>query len=87
MGKPATLTVAETLPKSFLLSAQTRGGKPAMREKELGIWRVIAWNDWVERAKEVALALATRGVELVETDAIGSMLENPLLRTRNCLGD
>ena len=49
-----------------------------------GPWR---WVCYEVSDPEVALALATRGVELVETDAIGSMLENPLLRTRNCLGD
>jgi long-chain acyl-CoA synthetase len=61
MAKPATLTVAETLPKSFLLSVKTRGDKAAMREKDLGIWRTITWNDWAARAKEIAFALMSIG--------------------------
>jgi len=32
MAKPAILTVADTLPTSFLLAVETRGGAPAMRE-------------------------------------------------------
>ena len=36
---PPILTVAETLPKSFLLAVRTRGDRPALREKVLGIWK------------------------------------------------
>jgi long-chain acyl-CoA synthetase len=63
MARPATLTVAETLPKSFALSVRTRGDKAAMREKHLGIWRTITWNDWMARAREVAAALASIGFQ------------------------
>jgi long-chain acyl-CoA synthetase len=56
-----TLTVAETLPKSFLLAAERRGDKPAMREKDLGIWKTITWNAWLARAREVAYALHAIG--------------------------
>ena len=45
------------------------------------------WVSYEVSDPELALALATRGVELIETDAIGAMLEHPLLRTRNCLDD
>jgi len=45
------------------------------------------WVSYEVSDPELALALATRGVELIETDAIGAMLEHPLLRTRNCLGE
>ena len=61
MPKPATLTVAETLPKSFLLAVRTRGDRPAMREKDLGIWKTITWNEWLVRAREVAYALHAIG--------------------------
>jgi long-chain acyl-CoA synthetase len=63
MARPATLTVAETLPKSFVLSVKTRGEKAAMREKHLGIWRTITWNSWLARAKEVAFGLIELGIE------------------------
>ena len=61
MARPATLTVADTLSKSFLLSVKTRGDKTAMREKDLGIWRTISWNDWAARAREIAFALISVG--------------------------
>ena len=61
MPAPATLTVAQTVPKSFLLSVETRGNKPALREKYLGIWQTISWNDWLARAREIAFALHASG--------------------------
>src|SRR5712691_1349482 len=61
MPKPATLTVAETVPKSFLLAVETRRDLPALREKYLGIWQTISWNDWLARAREIAYALHASG--------------------------
>lgn len=49
-----------------------------------GPWQ---WVSYEVSDPELALALATRGVELVETDSIGTLLDYPLLRTRHCLGD
>jgi long-chain acyl-CoA synthetase len=73
MAKPAILTVADTLPKSFMLAVQTRGGAPAMREKTLGIWKTITWNDWLERAQELAYALDAIGLRAGE---VASVLAN-----------
>jgi long-chain acyl-CoA synthetase len=61
MEKLATLTVAETLPKSFVLSCTTRGDRPAMREKLYGIWTPISWTQWLERARAVTYALHAVG--------------------------
>src|SRR5437764_5454656 len=61
MPKRATLMVAQTVPKSFLLSVETRGEKPALREKYLGIWQTISWNAWLARAREIAFALHASG--------------------------
>jgi len=61
MPRPATLTVADTVPNSFLLAVETRGEKPALREKYLGIWQTIGWNDWLARAREIAYALHASG--------------------------
>ena len=61
MPTKATLTVAETLPKSFLLSCRTRGDRPAMREKLYGIWNAISWNQWLERSRAISLALHEMG--------------------------
>jgi len=57
----ASMTVAETLPKSFLRAVERRGPRPAMREKDLGVWKTVTWNDWCERAREVAYALEAIG--------------------------
>src|SRR5215467_10473134 len=73
MAKPAILTVADTLPTSFLLAVETRGGAPAMREKTLGIWKTITWNDWLERAREIAYALDAIGFRPGE---VASVLAN-----------
>jgi len=61
MANKATLTVADTLPKSFVLSCTTRGDKPAMREKLYGIWNAISWAQWLERARDVTYALHAIG--------------------------
>jgi long-chain acyl-CoA synthetase len=73
MAKPAIVTVADTLAKSFVLAVKTRGGEPAMREKTLGIWKTITWNDWLERAREVAYALEAIGLRPGE---VASVLAN-----------
>ena len=39
MAGPAVLTVADTIANSFLLAVQTRGDRPAIREKKFGIWQ------------------------------------------------
>lgn len=45
------------------------------------------WVSYEVSDPELALALATRGVELIETDDIGSLLGHPLLHTRSCLDE
>ena len=73
MATKATLTVAETLPKSFVLSCTTRGDRPAMREKLYGIWNAISWNEWLERARAVTYALHEMGFRPGD---VGSVLAN-----------
>src|SRR5205809_2956862 len=73
MPKPATLTVADTVPNSFLLAVETRGEKPALREKYLGIWQAIRWNDWLARAREIAYALHASGFR---PGGVASVLSN-----------
>ncbi|MBI5261425.1 MAG: long-chain fatty acid--CoA ligase [Bradyrhizobium sp.] len=61
MAKPAVLTVADTIAKSFLLAVQTRGERPAIREKKFGIWQPTSWSEWLEISKEIAYALHASG--------------------------
>ena len=44
MARPAVLTVADTIAKSFLRAAETRGERPAIREKKFGIWQPTSWQ-------------------------------------------
>ena len=37
---------ADTYPKLLRLNAQEHGGEIALREKDLGLWRVFTWNDY-----------------------------------------
>lgn len=57
MARPATITVADTIAKSFLLAVATRGDRPAIREKKFGIWQSTSWREWLRKSKEIAYAL------------------------------
>ncbi len=37
---------ADTFPKLLRLNAREHGGEIALREKDLGLWRVFTWNDY-----------------------------------------
>ena len=58
MAGPAVLTVADTIAKSFLLAVETRGDRPAIREKKFGIWQPTSWRQWLQISKEIAYAPA-----------------------------
>jgi long-chain acyl-CoA synthetase len=61
MAKPAVLTVADTIAKSFVLAVQTRADGPAIREKKFGIWQPTSWREWLEISMEIAYALHAIG--------------------------
>jgi long-chain acyl-CoA synthetase len=61
MARPAVLTVADTIAKSFLLAVQTRGDRPAIREKKFGVWQPTSWRQWLQISKEIAYALHATG--------------------------
>ena len=67
MARPAVLTVADTIAKSFLLAAETRGEAPAIREKKFGIWQPTSWRDWLRISKDIAYALHAIGFRSGET--------------------
>jgi long-chain acyl-CoA synthetase len=62
MAGPAVLTVADTIAKSFLLAVETRGDKPAIREKKFGVWHPTSWRQWLQISKEIAYALHAIGL-------------------------
>lgn len=61
MARPAVLTVADTIARSFLHAVETRGDRPAIREKKFGIWQPTSWREWLEISKEIAYALHATG--------------------------
>ncbi len=61
MARPAVLTVADTIAKSFLLAVETRGDRPAIREKKFGIWQPTSWRQWQQISKEIAYGLHAVG--------------------------
>src|SRR3569833_2450751 len=61
MAGPAVLTVADTIARSFLKSVETRGDRPAIREKKFGIWQPTSWREWLQISKDIAFALHASG--------------------------
>src|ERR1017187_10236235 len=61
MVRPAVLTVADTIAKSFLLAVETRGDRPAIREKKFGIWQPTSWRQWLQISKDIAYGLHAMG--------------------------
>ena len=64
------LTVADTIPKSFLLAVEHRKDKPAIREKDHGVWQTVTWTQWLQKAKEIAYALDASGFKPGEVVSI-----------------
>src|SRR5271157_1316185 len=52
-----------TLPKLLVQQCGKFGsGKVAMREKEYGIWRPVAWTQYLENVKQITLGLISMGL-------------------------
>src|SRR4030081_2082216 len=61
MARPAVLTVAATIGKGFLLAVETRGDRPAIREKKFGVWQPTSWRQWLQISREIAYGLHAVG--------------------------
>ncbi len=53
----------DTLPKLFRSQAQHRKSHVALREKDLGIWNEINWDDYYVHVRNVCLGLVVMGLE------------------------
>jgi long-chain acyl-CoA synthetase len=55
--------VAETLtlPRYLLRNAQQHADRPAIREKDRGIWQTYTWRQYHDHVREIALGLAALG--------------------------
>ncbi|VGO08205.1 Long-chain-fatty-acid--CoA ligase [plant metagenome] len=65
MSRPESTaaTLADTFPALLLAHARERGDRPALREKDLGIWQTYTWSQVAREVERMALGLATLGVE------------------------
>ena len=53
----------DTFPKLMRHNAKVRGTRPAMREKDLGIWQTWTWSQAQDEVKAFAMGLAALGVK------------------------
>jgi long-chain acyl-CoA synthetase len=67
-------TQADTFPKLLRLNAREHGGEIALREKDLGLWRIFTWNDYQARVHDFALGMIELG--LGRGDVIGIIGDN-----------
>jgi len=62
MDYAARVREADTYPKLLRLNAKQHGGEIALREKDLGLWRLFTWNDYQARVRDFALGLVELGL-------------------------
>jgi long-chain acyl-CoA synthetase len=65
---------ADTYPKMLRLNAKEHGGEIALREKDLGLWRVFTWNDYQNRVRDFTLGMVELGIE--RGDVVGIIGDN-----------
>ena len=53
----------DTFPKLLMHHARARGDRPAIREKDLGIWQTWTWRDFADEVRSLACGLAAEGLE------------------------
>jgi long-chain acyl-CoA synthetase len=53
----------DTFPKLLLHHALVRGGLPAIREKNLGIWQTWTWKQFADEARALACGLTAQGFQ------------------------
>ena len=69
-GQPQGSAGRDTFPKLLLANARERGGLPASREKEFGIWQSWTWSQVAEEIRALALGLVKLGLKPGESIAI-----------------
>jgi long-chain acyl-CoA synthetase len=53
----------DTFPKLLTHHAQVRAGRPAIREKDLGIWQTWSWHEFADEVRALACGLAEQGLK------------------------
>lgn len=73
MSKPKVqIDGCDTVAKLFLKKCDERGDAVAMREKDFGIWQSYTWNDYRERALDIAYGLLSLGLQRGDVVSIQS---------------
>ncbi|WP_313953611.1 AMP-binding protein [Accumulibacter sp.] len=70
MPETASSQALDTFPRLLLNHARVRGGKAAMREKDLGIWQCWTWQGVADEVRALACGLAEMGFRRGENVAI-----------------
>jgi len=60
----------DTFPKLLMHHAKVRGERPAIREKDLGIWQTWTWREFADEVRALACALADLGLKRGEHFAL-----------------
>ena len=66
----ADIGTLDTFPKLLLHHAAVRGDRPAIREKDLGIWQTWTWKEFADEVRILASALAEQGLKRGEHMAL-----------------
>jgi long-chain acyl-CoA synthetase len=62
----------DTFPKLLMHHARVRGDRPAIREKDLGIWQTWTWREFADEVRALACGLAADGLRRGEHVALVS---------------
>ena len=60
----------DTFPKLLVRNAETRGDRPAMRQKDLGVWQTWTWSEVLDEVRAFAVGLSGLGISRGEKVAI-----------------
>lgn len=60
----------DTFPKLLVRNAREFGARPALREKEFGIWRALSWQQYHDKVRDFSLGLVSLGFERGDKIAI-----------------
>lgn len=60
-GQAAQANTLDTFPRLLMQHAKTRPSRPAMREKEYGIWQTYTWAEVAQSVRAIACGLAELG--------------------------
>ncbi|CCE10049.1 putative long-chain-fatty-acid-CoA ligase [Bradyrhizobium sp. STM 3843] len=74
MDYAARVAQADTYPKLLRLNAREHGKEVALREKDLGLWKLFTWADYQRRVRDFALGMVELG--LGKDDVIGIIGDN-----------